>query len=154
MKVIKSLENRGILFKGTTRKIASQGGGFLNFLRPLMTAGLQLMNGLFTPLAKSVLLPLGLSAGMSAADAATTTTATITTMTAKKSGTWVTALIISNEQMEDITKIAKSFEEWRLLIKGISEAIKNETKEQKGKFRPILFGILDNKSYKSRWRHN
>ena len=70
MKVIKSLENRGILFKGTTRKIASQGGGFFNFLRPLMTAGLQLMNGLFTPLAKSVLLPLGLSAGMSAADAA------------------------------------------------------------------------------------
>ena len=31
MKVIKSLE---------TRKINSQEGGFLNFLRPLMTAGL------------------------------------------------------------------------------------------------------------------
>ena len=39
MKVIKYLENRGILLKGTARKIASQ-RGFLNFLRPLMTAGL------------------------------------------------------------------------------------------------------------------
>ena len=29
MKVIKSLENRGILLKGTTRKITSQKGGFL-----------------------------------------------------------------------------------------------------------------------------
>ena len=34
MKVIKSLENRGILLKETTRKITNQ-GGFLNFLRPL-----------------------------------------------------------------------------------------------------------------------
>ena len=36
MKVIKSLENRGTLLKGTTRKITSQEGGFLNFLKPLM----------------------------------------------------------------------------------------------------------------------
>ena len=34
MKVIKSLENRGILLKGTTIKITSQEGGFLNILRP------------------------------------------------------------------------------------------------------------------------
>ena len=54
MKVIKSLENRGILLKGTTRKITSQEGGFLNFLRPLMTASLSLMKNVLTPLAKSV----------------------------------------------------------------------------------------------------
>ena len=71
MKVIKSLENRGILFKGTTRKITSQEGGFLNFLRPLMTAGLPLMKNVLNPLSKSVLLLLGLSAGKSAADAVT-----------------------------------------------------------------------------------
>ena len=64
MKVIKSLENRGILLKVTTRKI-----GLLNFLRPLMTAGLPLMSSVLTPLAKSILLPLGLSAEMSAVDA-------------------------------------------------------------------------------------
>ena len=40
MKLIKSLENRGILLKETTRKNTSQEGGFLNFFRPLMTVGL------------------------------------------------------------------------------------------------------------------
>ena len=70
MKVIKSLENRGILLKRIPRKITSQEGGFLNFLKPLMVAGLPLMKSLLTPLAKSVLLPFGLSATMSATDAA------------------------------------------------------------------------------------
>ena len=70
MKVIKSLENRGILLKKTTRKITSQDGGFFNFLRPLMTTGLPLMKSALTSLAKRFLLPLWLSAGMSAPDAA------------------------------------------------------------------------------------
>ena len=69
MIVIKSLENRGILLKETPRKIISQEGGFLNFLRPLM-AGLALMKSVLTPLAKLVLLPLELSTGISAAEAA------------------------------------------------------------------------------------
>ena len=69
VKVIKSLENRGTLLKWTTRKITSQEGGFLNFLRPLMTAGLPLMKSALTPLAKVVLIPLGLWAGKSEADA-------------------------------------------------------------------------------------
>ena len=43
MKVITSLENRGILLKETTTKITSQEGEFLIFLRPLMTAGLPLI---------------------------------------------------------------------------------------------------------------
>ena len=70
MKVAMSLENRAILLKGTTTKIARQKGRFLNFLRPLMPPGLPLMKSVFTPLAKSVLLPLELSAKMAAADAA------------------------------------------------------------------------------------
>ena len=53
MKVIKSLENRGILLKVTTKKIISKEGGHLTFLRPLMT----------------LMLTLGLSAGMSPGDA-------------------------------------------------------------------------------------
>ena len=60
IKIIKSLENKGILLKGTTRKITSQEGGFLNFFTPLITAGLPLMKSVLTPLAKSVLVPLGL----------------------------------------------------------------------------------------------
>ena len=39
-------------------------------------------------------------------------------------------------------KIVKSFEKSRLLIKGISESIKNETKEQKGEFLRMLVGTL------------
>ena len=70
MKAIKFLENRGILLKETTRKITSQEGGFLNFLKPLITAGLPLMENVPMVLAKVVFIPLGLSAGMSATDAA------------------------------------------------------------------------------------
>ena len=66
MKVVKTLEIRRILLKGATRKITSQEGGFLNFLRLLMTAGLPLI----TPLVKNILLPFGLSAAVSAIDAA------------------------------------------------------------------------------------
>ena len=57
IKVIKSLENREILLKGTTRKCTSQ-GGFLSFVRPLMTAGLPLMKSVLIPLASYVLLHL------------------------------------------------------------------------------------------------
>ena len=51
-----------------------------------------------------------------------------------------TALIISNEEMENIMKIVKSIEESGLLIKGISDTIKNEAKEQKGGFLSMLIG--------------
>ena len=64
IKVIKSLENRWILLKGTTRKIASQEGEFLKFLRPSMAASLPLMKNVLTPIAKSVLLSFGLSAAI------------------------------------------------------------------------------------------
>ena len=101
MKVITSLENRGILLKETTTKITSQEGEFLIFLRPLMTAGLPLMKSLLTTLAEGVLLLLGLSAGMSAAVAAIQ-------KKIYKSG--ITTLIISNEKMEDKMKILKSLE--------------------------------------------
>ena len=40
-------------------------------------------------------------------------------------------MIISNEEMEDITKILKSFEESDLLIKDASNAIEDEANEQK-----------------------
>ena len=38
--------------------------------------------------------------------------------------------------MEDIIKIGKLLEESGLLVKGITERIKNETKEQKGGLLP------------------
>ena len=125
MKLIKSLENKGFLLTETTRKITGQEGGFLNFLRPLITAGLPLMKSVITPLAKNVLLPFGLSAGMPAAYAA---------IQNKIYGSGSTVLIITNKEMKDIMKIIKLLEESGLLIKEISEAIKNEAKEQKRGF--------------------
>ena len=53
-----------------------------------------------------------------------------------------TTLIISNEEMNDIMKIVKSLEESGLLIKGVSETIKNEAKEQKEGFVEMLLGTL------------
>ena len=52
------------------------------------------------------------------------------------------ALIISNEEMEYIMKIVKSLEESGLLIKGFSETIKNDAKEQKGELLTKLLGTL------------
>ena len=54
----------------------------------------------------------------------------------------VTTLIISNEEMNDIMKIVKSLEESGLLIKGVSQTIKNETKEQKVLFLGMLLGTV------------
>ena len=53
-----------------------------------------------------------------------------------------TSLIISNEEMEDIVKIVKSLEDSVLLIKGVSETIKNEVKEQKGVFLGMILRNL------------
>ena len=88
------------------------------------------MKSVLTPLLQSVFLPLGLSAGMSAADAA---------IQKKIYGTGSTALLILNEEIENIMKIVKSLEKSGLLIKGISETIKNEAKEQK---RRISFNVI------------
>ena len=54
-----------------------------------------------------------------------------------------TALIISNDEMEDIIKIVKSLEDSGLLLKGVSKTIQNEAKEQKGGFLRMLLDTLD-----------
>ena len=43
-----------------------------------------------------------------------------------------TTLITSNDDVEDIIKIVKSLEDSGVLLKGISETIQNEGKEQRG----------------------
>ena len=53
-----------------------------------------------------------------------------------------TTLIISNEEMNDIMKIIKSLKGSGLLVKCVSETIKNEAKEQKGGFLGMLSGPL------------
>ena len=53
-----------------------------------------------------------------------------------------TTLIISNDQMEDIIQIVKSLEDSGLLVKGVSETVQNEAKEQKGQSLSMLLGTL------------
>ena len=88
-----------------------------------------LLKNVLKPLAKIVLIPLGLTAAASATNAA---------IRKKMFGPGFTTLIISNEEMNYITKRVESFEESRLLIKGLSETIKNEVKEQKRGFLRML----------------
>ena len=74
------------------------------------------------PLAKIVLIRLGLTAAASATDAA---------IHKKMFGSGFTTLIVPNEEMEDVMKIVKSLEDSYLSMEGVSETIKNEAKEQK-----------------------
>ena len=93
------------------------------------------MKSVIKSLAKSALIPLGLTAAASAADAGIH----------KKilgSGHNNTTLIISYDEMADILKIVKSLEDSGVLLKGVSEVIQNEAKEQRGGFLSMLLGTL------------
>ena len=57
-------------------------------------------------------------------------------------GSGFTTFIVSNEEI-NIIKIVKSLEESGLLIKGVSDTIKNEAKEQKEDFLGMLLGTLE-----------
>ena len=90
-----------------------------------------LMENVHEPLAKSVLMSLGLTAA----------TADVT-VHKKVFGSGTATLVISKEQMNDIMKIVQSLEESGLLIKGVSRTIKNKAKEQKGRFLGMLLETL------------
>ena len=57
-------------------------------------------------------------------------------------GSGNTTLIISNKDMEDLIKIVKSLEDSGLLLKGVTESVPNQVKEQKGGFLSMLLGTL------------
>ena len=52
----------------------------------------------------------------------------------KIQGSGNTTLVISNEEMNDIIKIVQGLEDSNILLKGVTKAIENETKEQKEDF--------------------
>ena len=113
-----------------------QSGGFLGtLLGPLLKTGLPLIKNVIKPLPKSGLIPLGLTAAASAADVGIH----------KKIlglGNNTTTLIISNDEIEDIIKIVKSLEDSGLLLKGVTETVQNEGKEQKGGFLSMSLDTL------------
>ena len=53
-----------------------------------------------------------------------------------------TTLIISNDEIKDITEIVKPLEDSGLLLKWISETIQNEAKKQNEGFLSILLGTF------------
>ena len=122
--------SRDVKFSKTQLLKMMQSGGFLGNLlsklaSPLMKVAM--------PLAKNVLAPLGLTAAMSAIDGS---------IKKKILGSGTTTLIISNDEMNDIIKIVKSLENSGVLIKGVSETIQHEAKEQRGGFLRMLSGTL------------
>ena len=54
----------------------------------------------------------------------------------------MTTLIVSNDEIGDIIKTVKSLEDSDLLLKGVTETIPNEVKEQKGGFLSMLLDKL------------
>ena len=100
-----------------------QSGGFLSrLLGPLLKTGLPLIKNVIKPLAKSVLILLGLTAAAPAADVGIH----------KKilgSGT-TTTLIISNEEINDIMKIVQALEDSTILLKGVTKTVRNELRNK------------------------
>ena len=133
-KIRNSFKNKmSKLSKAQISKITQYGGYLGRLLGPLLKTGLPLITNVIKPLAKSVLILLGLTAAASAADAG---------IHKKMLGSGTTALIISNEEMNDIIKIIQGLEDSNILLKGVPKTIKNETKEQKGWFLSMLLGTL------------
>ena len=114
-----------------------QSGGFLGrLLGPLLTTGLPLMKSVIKSLAKSVLLPLELTAAASTADAG------IHKKILGSGHNNNTTLIISNDEMYDFLKMVKYLEDSGALLKGVSETIQNEAKDKKGGFLSMLLDTL------------
>ena len=80
-----------------------QSGGFFGgLLSPLLKTGLPLMKNGIKPLAKSVLIYLGLTAAASAGDPG---------IYNKILGSGTTTLLMSNDEIKDIIRIVKSLED-------------------------------------------
>ena len=116
------------LSKAQINKIIQSGG----FLGSLLSKSPGPLMKIAVPLAKDVLAPLGITAAVSALDAGIQ----------KKNGSGTTTLIISNEEMNDIMKIVQALDDSKILLKGVTKTIKDETKEQKGGFLSMVLGTL------------
>ena len=114
-----------------------QSGGFLGrSLGPLLKTGLPLITNVIKPLAKNILILLGLTAAASA------TSAGIHKKILESGHNNNTTLTVSNNEIEGIIKIVKSLEDSGLLLKGVTGIAHNEVKEQKGGFLSMLLGLL------------
>ena len=72
-------------------------------------------------LGRNILAPLGLSAAMSATDAA---------IQKKMYGSGTKTVQFSNKDLDDMTKIVKALEDSDVLMKGITKTLKNDIKKK------------------------
>ena len=100
-----------------------QSGGFLGNLLGKLAGPLMKV---VIPLVKNVLAPSAIDGSIKK----------------KILGSGTTTLIISNDEMDDILKIVKSLEDSNVLLKGVSETIQHEAKEQRVGFLSMLLGTL------------
>ena len=121
------------LSKTQINKTIKSGGFPGRLLGPLLKTGLPLIKNVIKQLARSALIPFGLTAAASAADAG---------IHKKILGSGNTTLIISNEEMDNVIKIVQALEDSNILLKGVTETVNNEIKEQKGGFLSMLLGTL------------
>ena len=112
-KTFSNNSSANIKFSKTQSSKMIQSGGFLGrLLGPLLKTGLPLIKNAITPLAKSVLIPLGLRAATSAADGGILKKILGSSRRdSSSSASHNTALIVSNKDMEDLIKIVKSLED-------------------------------------------
>ena len=94
------------------------------------------------PLLRYVLKPLAKRLGLTVLRLTAAAAATDAAIHKTMFGSGPKKLIILNKETEYIMRKVKSLEESGLLIKPISETIKNETKEQQGGFLRILLATL------------
>ena len=110
------------LRKAQIKKVIMSGGGLAATLGRLIA-----------PLAKNILMPLGLSAAMSGIDGAIQ----------KKIHGYGTTVIFSSEEMNDMIKIVKSLEDSDILMKGSTETLQNDVKKGGALLiLPMLLGTL------------
>ena len=102
--------------KAQISKIIQYGGFLGSWLSKLADPLMKIA----VPLAKDILAPLGITAAASAIDAG---------IQKKIHDSGTTTLIISNKEMNDMTKIVQTLEDPNILLKGVTKTIKNKAKE-------------------------
>ena len=115
---IESNMSSGIKFsKAQINKLIKEGGALgsilARFLPKLIKPTLSL--------GRNILAPLGLSAAMSATDAA---------IQKKMYGSGTKTVQFSNKDLDDMTKIVKALEDSDVLMKGITKTLKNDIKKK------------------------
>ena len=87
-------------------------------------------------LAKNILAPFGITDAASAIDAG---------IQKKIHGSGTTALIIPNEEMNDLIKIVQALEDSNILLKGVTKTFKNYKKKTKRRIFKYVIGYFRSK---------